>query len=470
MSEERGEIPEEAWMFISKITYPGVMQGEIIERAIIRMIDLQIPIRYICKCLKVSPKKVIRISKEWKKFHMFTVKSPGRPSKITKEEYDMINTLTEEDPRLTCSKIVDEFKTMDKAICKSSIANARHQLKFKFLPPKRRPLLTEANCFQRLRFAYSMLSNKERNKKIVFSDEAKVQICSDNSNVWRKRGSTNPKIYVDEKKFIKGIMIFGAIGIDYKSKLVISPIEIDSEQYCYNVQMLGILNRKDDFIFMQDGAKAHTALSTIKWLKKRMNILGNWPPNSPDLNPIEIIWRMLKQWLKTQEINSVNELSRLCTHWWNNILTLEQINSLVHSFNDRLNLCIIEGGRNINNYIRNHKLQLSEELTAPPPKSELVLYKEEELINHIDPNIEDQPDFEPNRRALLDLNEGNKAIRRIWSEEEDQKLINFVVNFGHNWSKVPLIFGNTRTSNQVMHRFHVLKREKKFDKLLAINE
>ncbi len=46
-------------------------------------------------------------------------------------------------------------------------------------------------------------------------------------------------------------------------------------------------------VFQQDNAKPHTAAITTAWLRRRVRVL-NWPACSPDLSPIENIWRIIK--------------------------------------------------------------------------------------------------------------------------------------------------------------------------------
>ena len=46
--------------------------------------------------------------------------------------------------------------------------------------------------------------------------------------------------------------------------------------------------------FMQDGAKPHTAASTLKWLcDNDVKLLPDWPAQSPDLNPVETCWTFI---------------------------------------------------------------------------------------------------------------------------------------------------------------------------------
>lgn len=52
-------------------------------------------------------------------------------------------------------------------------------------------------------------------------------------------------------------------------------------------------------LYVQDNCSFHNSKLTTEWFKnhQEINLLRNWPPNSPDLNPIENFWaEMTRNW------------------------------------------------------------------------------------------------------------------------------------------------------------------------------
>lgn len=68
--------------------------------------------------------------------------------------------------------------------------------------------------------------------------------------------------------------------------------------------------------FMHDGAPTHKAKAVTKFLKDRnINIL-DWPGNSPDLNPIENAWSVMKNKLQETRPSNISDLKEALKTLW----------------------------------------------------------------------------------------------------------------------------------------------------------
>ena len=71
-----------------------------------------------------------------------------------------------------------------------------------------------------------------------------------------------------------------------------------------------------DFTFQQDLAPAHSAKTTSTWFKDHGIRVLDWPANSPDLNPIENLWRIVKRKMQYARPNNAEELKTTIRATW----------------------------------------------------------------------------------------------------------------------------------------------------------
>jgi hypothetical protein len=100
-----------------------------------------------------------------------------------------------------------------------------------------------------------------------------------------------------------------------------------------------------------DGAPIHTAAHTKEWLtKKKFNVVEDWPAHSPDLNPIENLWAILKLELDdilAEHLSNDDESGDIifeeCVKAAGRV-EKETFSNLVTSFKRRLEACVAAKG------------------------------------------------------------------------------------------------------------------------------
>ena len=73
-------------------------------------------------------------------------------------------------------------------------------------------------------------------------------------------------------------------------------------------------------LFQQDGAPANRSRHTVAYLRSNVPEFiepENWPPNSPDLNPVDYaLWGALQQMVYRREISDIDQLKRVLIDCW----------------------------------------------------------------------------------------------------------------------------------------------------------
>lgn len=258
-------------------------------------------IRFIKHVLHVSQDRIERARDSPR--GTTVVGKSGRSPKVTPEIRAFVEAETRQDGSVPDEVLAHKVSDLTGVtLSHDTIRRVRHDLGFRYRPRMVVQELSEEQKRQRREFCRWILQQDGLDlSKIVFSDESRICEGPDRSWSYIRRGEWNESVMAAKEKFTKSVMVFGAIGSSFKSKRVICQQSVNSAAYVSNLEKCGVIpemnSRYGEFkwLLMQDGATSHTSRETMDWLRRHINVLPGWPPNSHDLNPIEMLWAILKK-------------------------------------------------------------------------------------------------------------------------------------------------------------------------------
>jgi transposase len=251
-------------------------------------------------------------------------------------------------------------------IAKSSVHRIIHKdLRLVCFKKKRAQELTAANKLTRLVRTKQLLKQYPASMVsfIWFTDEKLFTVAPpinlQNDRVYAPVGTKKRQLSADRllhtrSNFSKSVMVsVGVSALGCTELIFIEPgVKVNGAYYRDELLTKHLLPAikelsGDYFTFQQDSAPAHRAKETVELLSRETPDFITplqWPPNSPDLNPVDYkVWSVLQERVYRSQIRDVEHLKvRLVEEW--RLFSQNIVDAAVKQWRVRLRACVKADG------------------------------------------------------------------------------------------------------------------------------
>jgi transposase len=264
----------------------------------------------------------------------------GRKRKLSEDEMKQVNDIAKSHKQLGSRRITPIInQQLNINLTDRSIRNYLSPI-YEWKPkPKRKWVLSEDAKKNRVKWAKQRMGQTDWNKW-VFSDEASF----DYSGIHGQRKPRDEPLVIEKNRWSARCSVWWAISTKWKFKPVIYTERQDGAKYIEILKQglphQHIRHLPQDWVFQQDNSGVHSSKLVTTWLEAHVpNYCKDWPAYSPDLNPIENVWSMVKEQVSLHDPKSLQQLKDIIKDIINNIPQTTIANTILN-MDTRLQSCI----------------------------------------------------------------------------------------------------------------------------------